>query len=57
MAVICVILGLCAISAGVGMLCIPAGVITAGASLVALGLVWIRGKSRSEPHPNSRPEP
>ena len=51
MAVICVLLGLCAISAGVGMLSIPAGVITAGASLVALGLVWIRGKSRSEPTP------
>lgn len=49
MAVVCILFGLCAISAGVGMLCIPAGIITAGVSLVALGLVWIRGKSRSEP--------
>lgn len=46
MAVICVIFGLCAISAGIGLIYIPAGIIAAGASLVALGLLWIKGKSR-----------
>lgn len=46
MALICVILGLCAISGGVGMIYLPAGIIAGGAALVALGLAWIKGKSR-----------
>ena len=45
MAVICIILGLCAISTGVGLVYLPAGIIAGGASLVALGLLWIKGKS------------
>lgn len=45
MAVILIILGLSAISFGVGMISLPAGIIAAGASLTALGLLWIKGRS------------
>ncbi len=43
MATVCVILGLAVFSFGVGCIYIPAGMIAAGASLVALGLAMIRG--------------
>jgi len=45
MALVCLILGLCAIAAGAGMIYLPAGIIAGGAALVALGLAWIKGKS------------
>lgn len=46
MALFFIIVGLCAISAGVGLIYLPAGIIAGGAALVALGLVWIKGKSK-----------
>ena len=37
------LLGLCAISAGVGMIYLPAGIIAAGVGLVALSFILSRG--------------
>ena len=54
MALYCVILGLCAVSYGVGMIYLPAGIIAGGVFLAALGAVWIKGKNAALIPPETR---
>ncbi len=42
------LLGVAALAAGVGMIFLPAGIITAGVGLVALALILARGSNNSK---------
>lgn len=45
MAAIVFLFGLCCISFGVGMLCLPAGIIAAGLGLIALSIILSKGSA------------
>lgn len=45
---ILLVLGAAAVSVGVGLLCVPAGIITAGAAAMAGGVLLIKGGGESD---------